>query len=53
MDELLIYVAPSLLGDSGAGMFNLPGIARLDQKLGLRLVDVQRIGADLRIVARL
>ena len=53
VDELLIYVAPSLLGDSGAGMFNLPGIARLDQKLGLRLVDVQRIGADLRIVARL
>jgi len=53
VDELLIYLAPNLLGDGAAGMFNLPGIARLDQKLGLRLVDVQRIGADLRIVARL
>jgi diaminohydroxyphosphoribosylaminopyrimidine deaminase/5-amino-6-(5-phosphoribosylamino)uracil reductase len=52
VDELLIYLAPSLLGDGGNGMFNLPSIARLDQKLPLRLVDVQRIGADVRVVAR-
>jgi len=52
VDELLIYLAPSLLGDGGSGMFNLPSIARLDQKLPLRLVDVQQLGADVRIVAR-
>jgi diaminohydroxyphosphoribosylaminopyrimidine deaminase/5-amino-6-(5-phosphoribosylamino)uracil reductase len=52
VDELLIYLAPSLLGDGGNGMFKLPSIARLDQKLPLRLVDVQRIGADVRVVAR-
>jgi len=52
VDELLIYLAPSLLGDGGSGMFNLPSIARLDQKLPLRLVDVQRIGEDVRVVAR-
>jgi len=52
VDELLIYLAPSLLGDGGNGMFNLPSIARLDQKLPLRLVDVQRIGEDVRVVAR-
>jgi hypothetical protein len=33
-------------------MFNLPGIATLDQKLPLRLVDVRRIGEDVRVVAR-
>jgi diaminohydroxyphosphoribosylaminopyrimidine deaminase/5-amino-6-(5-phosphoribosylamino)uracil reductase len=52
VDELLVYLAPSLLGDGGSGMFNMPSIARLDQQLRLRLVDVQRIGADVRVVAR-
>jgi diaminohydroxyphosphoribosylaminopyrimidine deaminase/5-amino-6-(5-phosphoribosylamino)uracil reductase len=52
VDELLIYLAPSLLGDMGSGMFDLPSIARLDQKLPLRLVDVQQLGADVRVVAR-
>jgi diaminohydroxyphosphoribosylaminopyrimidine deaminase/5-amino-6-(5-phosphoribosylamino)uracil reductase len=52
VDELVIYLAPSLLGDGGSGMFNLPGIARLDEKLELRLADVQRLGADVRVVAR-
>lgn len=52
VDELLIYLAPSLLGDGASGMFNLPSIARLDQKLALRLVDVQQVGEDLRIRAR-
>ena len=53
VDELLVYLAPSLLGDAASGMFNLPAIARLEQKLPLRLVDVRRIGADVRVVARL
>jgi hypothetical protein len=33
-------------------MFDLPSIARLDQKLPLRLVDMQQLGADVRVVAR-
>jgi diaminohydroxyphosphoribosylaminopyrimidine deaminase/5-amino-6-(5-phosphoribosylamino)uracil reductase len=52
VDELVVYLAPSLLGDGGSGMFNLPAIARLDEKLELRLADVQRLGADVRVVAR-
>jgi diaminohydroxyphosphoribosylaminopyrimidine deaminase/5-amino-6-(5-phosphoribosylamino)uracil reductase len=52
VDELLVYLAPSLLGDGASGMFNLPSIARLDQRLILRLVDVERLGEDLRIRAR-
>jgi len=52
VDELLIYLAPSLIGESGRGMFNLPAIERLEQQLPLRLLDVQRVGEDLRILAR-
>jgi diaminohydroxyphosphoribosylaminopyrimidine deaminase/5-amino-6-(5-phosphoribosylamino)uracil reductase len=53
VDELLVYLAPSLLGERGRGMFNLPPIERLDQRIRLEFRDVQSIGDDLRILARL
>jgi diaminohydroxyphosphoribosylaminopyrimidine deaminase / 5-amino-6-(5-phosphoribosylamino)uracil reductase len=52
VDELLVYFAPSVIGDSGRGMFDLPEIDELSQRKSLTLRDVERIGADLRIVAR-
>ncbi len=53
VDELLLYYAPSLLGDAARGMFNLPEFASLDQKIALRFHDVRKIGADLRVLARI
>ena len=53
VDELLIYLAPALIGESGQGMFGLPPMERLGEKVGLRLMDVARIGDDLRVRARL
>jgi diaminohydroxyphosphoribosylaminopyrimidine deaminase/5-amino-6-(5-phosphoribosylamino)uracil reductase len=53
VDELLVYLAPSLIGESGQGMFNLPAIDDLAQRRRLVWRDVQRVGADLRLVARL
>jgi diaminohydroxyphosphoribosylaminopyrimidine deaminase/5-amino-6-(5-phosphoribosylamino)uracil reductase len=53
VDELLLYYAPSLLGDSARGMFNLPEFDLLEQKTSLRFHDVRRVGGDLRILARL
>ena len=53
VDELLLYYAPSLLGDAARGMFNLPEFVALEQKISLRFHDVRRIGDDLRILARL
>jgi len=51
VDELLVYLAPSLIGP-GQGMFALPALARLADKLPLRFHDVARVGPDLRILAR-
>lgn len=51
VDELLVYLAPSLLGDA-QGMFNLPGLDHLEQRYQLAFHDVKRVGADLRILAR-
>ena len=52
VDELLIYLAPSILGDTAQGMFKLPEIADLAQKRLLQFMDVQTIGSDLRIRAQ-
>ncbi len=51
VDELLVYLAPSLIGDA-QGMFALPPLERLDQQHRLRFHDVTMIGQDLRILAR-
>jgi diaminohydroxyphosphoribosylaminopyrimidine deaminase/5-amino-6-(5-phosphoribosylamino)uracil reductase len=51
VDELLLYLAPSLLGDA-YGMFDLPSLTRLDDKFALHFHEVKQIGPDLRILAR-
>jgi diaminohydroxyphosphoribosylaminopyrimidine deaminase / 5-amino-6-(5-phosphoribosylamino)uracil reductase len=53
VDELIIYLAPHLLGDSGRGMFDLGLLTGLDQRCELTMRDLRRIGPDLRIVARM
>lgn len=52
VDELLLYLAPGILGDSARGMFSLPQLADLAQKRLVQFADVQTIGSDLRILAR-
>jgi diaminohydroxyphosphoribosylaminopyrimidine deaminase/5-amino-6-(5-phosphoribosylamino)uracil reductase len=52
VDELLVYLAPSLIGEGGRGMFALPAIEDLAQRRQLAWRDVQRLGSDLRVIAR-
>jgi diaminohydroxyphosphoribosylaminopyrimidine deaminase / 5-amino-6-(5-phosphoribosylamino)uracil reductase len=52
VDELLIYVAPSLLGTNSMSMFNLGAPATLEGRMRLNFHSVDRIGDDLRILAR-
>ncbi|MCQ3925011.1 MAG: bifunctional diaminohydroxyphosphoribosylaminopyrimidine deaminase/5-amino-6-(5-phosphoribosylamino)uracil reductase RibD [Rhodocyclaceae bacterium] len=51
VDELLLYFAPTLLG-SGREMFPLPELTDLAGRRDLKLVDLRRIGGDIRILAR-
>lgn len=53
VDELLLYLAPSLIGDAARGLFDLPALAALADRRRLQWRDVRRVGDDLRIVARL
>jgi diaminohydroxyphosphoribosylaminopyrimidine deaminase / 5-amino-6-(5-phosphoribosylamino)uracil reductase len=51
VDEVVAYLAPSLLGDESLGMFALGEMAGLDHRIALTFTDVRRIGPDLRITA--
>jgi len=49
VDELLLYVAPQLLGDAARGMAQLGELTGLDQRINLKWHDVRQVGNDLRI----
>jgi diaminohydroxyphosphoribosylaminopyrimidine deaminase/5-amino-6-(5-phosphoribosylamino)uracil reductase len=53
VDELLVYLAPSVIGDSGRGMFDLPELTELSQAKALEICEVEHVGEDLRILARI
>ena len=52
VDELLLYIAPHLLGDAARGMLDLGVSTQMDQRLNLDIRDTRLFGADLRILAR-
>jgi diaminohydroxyphosphoribosylaminopyrimidine deaminase/5-amino-6-(5-phosphoribosylamino)uracil reductase len=51
VDELVLYVAPSLLGSDARALASLPGLERLDQRVKMRFTGAQAVGDDLRITA--
>ena len=52
VDEVLLYLNPSLLGNSSQGILDLAPPATLDARQRLRMLSVERFGDDLRILAR-
>jgi len=53
VDELVMYMAPILLGDKARGMFELPELTEMNGRRELDVRDVRMVGRDLRICARL
>ncbi|WP_346763808.1 bifunctional diaminohydroxyphosphoribosylaminopyrimidine deaminase/5-amino-6-(5-phosphoribosylamino)uracil reductase RibD [Wenzhouxiangella sp. XN24] len=51
VDRLVVYLAPVLMGAGARGMFALPGLTRMAERLQWRFIDVTPCGEDLRIVA--
>jgi diaminohydroxyphosphoribosylaminopyrimidine deaminase / 5-amino-6-(5-phosphoribosylamino)uracil reductase len=51
LDELIIYMAPQLLGNTSRGMFSLPPLNSLEESVELQFRDVRMLGPDLRILA--
>ncbi len=53
VDELLLYLAPCLIGDRARGMADLPELADLAARHALRIDELRMIGGDIRILAEL
>lgn len=49
IDELIVYLAPKLLGGAAIGGFDMPSPAALADCRGFELAETRRIGADLRL----
>ncbi|MBI5889402.1 MAG: bifunctional diaminohydroxyphosphoribosylaminopyrimidine deaminase/5-amino-6-(5-phosphoribosylamino)uracil reductase RibD [Nitrosomonadales bacterium] len=53
VDELVLYLAPQLLGDAARGLADLGELTQLQQRVALQWNEVRQVGNDLRIVAKL
>ena len=52
VDEIVIYMAPHIMGDSAKGLFHLPELEQMKDRVSLEIKDVRSIGNDIRITAR-
>jgi diaminohydroxyphosphoribosylaminopyrimidine deaminase/5-amino-6-(5-phosphoribosylamino)uracil reductase len=52
VDELLLYVAPLLLGDSARPLLQLPPLADMASRWQLQVVDQRMLGSDIRLRLR-
>lgn len=52
VDELLLYIAPQLLGDMARGVAQLGELNSLEQRVDMDWQDMRQVGKDLRIQAK-
>ncbi len=52
LDELLLYCAPSVLGDTARGAFAIAALEDMGRRFTFEWADVVRIGSDLRLRLR-
>ena len=48
IDELIVYMATDVMGDDANGMFHLPQLKSMQQKIPLTCKDVRKIGNNIR-----
>jgi diaminohydroxyphosphoribosylaminopyrimidine deaminase/5-amino-6-(5-phosphoribosylamino)uracil reductase len=52
VDEIVVYMAPVVLGDLARSLFNLPPLIRMCDRCEFEWRDVARVGDDLRLTLR-
>lgn len=52
VDELLLYIAPVLLGEGARPLFDGLHIHEMTERLQLKVIDTRHIGNDLRLLLR-
>ena len=52
IDEMVVYVAPHLMGADARGLMQLPGIESMQDRVELDIADIRQVGKDIRITAK-
>lgn len=52
LDELIVYMAPVLLGDEARPLFKLPGLCSIKDKIRFNYSDIRMVGQDCRIILK-
>lgn len=52
VDEIILYMAPKLLGHKGLPLFTLPGLENMEDQISLEYSDVSLLGKDCRMRVR-
>jgi diaminohydroxyphosphoribosylaminopyrimidine deaminase/5-amino-6-(5-phosphoribosylamino)uracil reductase len=51
VDEIVLYIAPKIMGSDGRGLFGYFGFDKMDDVIDLEIKEMIRVGADIRVVA--
>ena len=49
IDELIIYMANIVMGDSARGLFSLPELESMNDKIEFRCLDIRQVGENFRL----
>lgn len=52
VDELIVYLAPKIMGSDGQGLFGALGLRHMSEAYELDFKDVRLVGPDIRIIAQ-
>ena len=52
VDEIVLYLAPVVMGSSAKGLFDIPGLDAMSQKIYLSVKDVRAVGQDWRFTVQ-
>lgn len=52
VDEIVLYLAPHLMGNQGRAQFILPGLATMSDRIELQQLELDKVGEDIRIRCR-
>ncbi|MDF2154962.1 bifunctional diaminohydroxyphosphoribosylaminopyrimidine deaminase/5-amino-6-(5-phosphoribosylamino)uracil reductase RibD [Vibrio sp. CAU 1672] len=53
IDELIVYLAPKLMGSDGRGLIAALGLSEMTQAIELTITDLRMVGPDVRITAQI
>jgi len=53
VDEIIVYMAPHIMGDEAKGLFHLPGLSTMDERIALNITDTRMVGSDMRLTLKL